>query len=195
MTINKILEKYKLTRTFETELNVEKEFFINEFKQITEKEHYTPFFIMLDIFYSGNKKYIGNINSNNFKIRERFIIKNSFANNFASVKSDFYVENNKLKVKTKIQGMEILPFILRVIILGIYSLLMLTTFLEILLMSLSSDAQYIDISMVMGPIMLSVFVVLLTYTPYKTAKKNVVNKKNDIDLIYQLIEKMSYSNV
>jgi hypothetical protein len=192
MGINNILEKHKLIKTFETELNVEKETFINEFKKMTEKGYYTPFLIMFDLLKSENKKYIGDFKKSNFIIRERFIIDNSFANNFATVKSEFYTENNKLKVKTKIQGMEILPFILRMIIFGIYSLLMFVAILEILLMLFSSDAKYIDGSMIMGPIILTIFVGFLTYLPYRIARKNVVNMKNNIDITYQLIEKTPY---
>ena len=43
MKINEILKKYKLIKTFETELNVEKEVFIKEFKQMTKKENKIPF--------------------------------------------------------------------------------------------------------------------------------------------------------
>lgn len=195
MGINRILEKYKLIKTFERELNVEKEVFISEFRKMTQKGYYSPLLIMLDIIKSENKKYIGDINSKGFKIRERFTLDNSFANNFATVKSEFQTKNNKLKVKTTIQGMEVIPFILRIIIFGIYSLLMFIAILEILLMLFSSDAKYIDGSMIMGPIILTTFVGFLTYLPYRIAKKNVENKKNDIDIIYQLIEKTPYNNV
>ena len=192
MGINRILEKYKLTKTFETELNVEKEVFINEFKQMTEKGYYTPFLIMFDIFKSENKKYIGDINSENMKIRERFTLDNSFANNFATVKSEFKVENKKLKVRTKIQGMEIIPFILRVIIFGIYLLTMLLLVIEILIPPIQTE---IDMAYVLPPIFVTIFVGFLTYLPYRIAKKNVANKKNDIDIIYQLIEKTPYNTV
>ena len=190
MGIYKVLEKYGLLKTFETELNVEKDFFISEFKRITENGYYTPFLIMLDVIKSDNKKYIGDIDTKSLKIRQKFVVNNnSSANNFAIVKSEFHSKDDKLKVKTIIQGMEILPFIIRVIILGIYSLLMFMALLEVLLMLFSSDAQYIDESMVMGPIILTIFVGFLTYLPYRIAKKNVIDKKNDIDLLYQLIEK------
>jgi len=192
MGINKILEKYKLVKTFERELNVEKEVFINEFRQMTQKGYYSPFLIMLDIIKSENKKYIGNINSKSFKIRERFTLDNSFANNFATVKSEFQTKDNKLKVKTTIQGMETIPFILRVIIFGIYLLVMLLLVIEILIPPIQTE---IDIAYILPPIFVTVFVGFLTYLPYRIAKKNVVNKKNDIDIIYQLIEKTPYNTV
>ncbi|RBW62502.1 hypothetical protein DS884_02560 [Tenacibaculum sp. E3R01] len=193
MGINRILEKYKLIETFERELSIDKEYFISEFRQMTQKGYYSPLLIMLDIIKSENKKYIGDINSKSFKIREKFTLDNSFANNFATVKSKFQTKNNKLNVKTTIQGMEVIPFILRILIFGIYSLLMFIAILEILLMLFTSDAKYIDGSMIMGPIILTIFVGFLTYLPYRIAKKNVVNKKNDIDIIYQLIEKTPYN--
>ena len=192
MGINKILEKYKLVKTFERELNVEKEVFINEFRQMTQKGYYSPFLIMLDIIKSENKKYIGNINSKSFKIRERFTLDNSFANNFATVQSEFQTKDNKLKVKTTIQGMETIPFILRVIIFGIYLLVMLLLVIEILIPPIQTE---IDIAYILPPIFVTVFVGFLTYLPYRIAKKNVVNKKNDIDIIYQLIEKTPYNTV
>ncbi|TXE13819.1 hypothetical protein FUA26_01695 [Seonamhaeicola algicola] len=171
MGINRILEKYKLIKTFERELNVEKQVFISEFRQMTQKGYYSPLLIMLDIIKSENKKYIGDINSKSFKIRERFTLDNSFANNFATVKSEFQSKDNKLKVKTTIQGMEVIPFILRIMIFGIYSLLMFIAILEILLILFSSDAKHIDGSMIMGPIILTTLVGFLTYLPYRIAKK------------------------
>ena len=192
MEINRILEKYKLIKTFERELNVEKEVFINEFKQMTQKGYYTPFLIMLDIIKSENKKYIGDFNSKSFKIREKFTLDNSFANNFATVKSEFHTKNNKLKVKTTIQGMEIIPFILRVIIFGIYLLVMLLLVIEILIPPILTE---IDLAYVLPPIFVTIFVGFLTYLPYRIAKKNVMNKENDIDIIYQLIEKTPYNTI
>ena len=192
MGINRILEKYKLIKTFERELNVEKEVFINEFRQMTQKGYYTPFLIMLDVIKSENKKYIGDINSKSFKIRERFTLDNSFANNFATVKSEFHTKDNKLKIKTTIQGMEVLPFILRVIIFGIYLLVMLLLVVEILIPPIQTE---INMAYVLPPIFVTIFVGFLTYLPYRIAKKNVANKKNDIDIIYQLIEKTPYNNV
>ncbi|WGH75647.1 hypothetical protein P8625_00350 [Tenacibaculum tangerinum] len=192
MGINKILEKYKLSKTFETELNVEKEVFINEIKQMTQKGYYTPFLIMLDIVKSENKKYIGDINSKNFKIRERFTLDNSLINNFATVKSEFHTKDDILKVKTTIQGMEMLPFILRVILFGIYLLMMLLLVIEILIPPIQTD---IDIAYILPSVFVTIFVGFLTYFPYRIAKKNVVNKKNDIEILYQLIEKTPYNNV
>lgn len=191
MGINKILEKYKLINTFETELNVEKETFINEFKKMTEKGYYTPFFIMFDLLKSENKKYIGNFKDGNFIIRERFTLDNSFSNNFASVKSEFYTEDNKLKIKTIIRGMEIIPFILRTIIFGIYLLTMLLLVIEQLIPPISTE---IDMAYIYPPIFVTIFVGFLTYLPYRIAKKNVINMKNNIDIIYQLIEKTPYNN-
>jgi hypothetical protein len=192
MGINKVLEKYKLIKTLETELNVEKETFINEFKKMTGKGYYSPFLIMFDLLKSENKKYIGNFKESSFIIRERFTIDNSFANNFATVKSEFYSENNKLKIKTIIQGMEIIPFILRAIIFGIYLLTMLLLVIEMLIPPIQTD---IDMAYVLPPIFVTIFVGFLTYLPYKIAKKNGVNMKKNIDIIYQLIEKTSYNTV
>lgn len=173
MGINRILEKYKLIKTFERELNVEKEVFINEFRQMTQKGYYTPFLIMFDIIKSENKKYIGNINSKSFKIRERFTLDNSLTNNFAIVKSEFYTKDNKLKVKTTIQGMDILPFILRVILFGIYLLIMLLLLIETLIPTIQTD---IDIAYILPPIFVTIIVGFITYLPYRIAKKNVTNK-------------------
>jgi hypothetical protein len=186
MGINTLLEKYKLIETFETELNVEKETFINEFKQITGKGYYTPFLIMLDIINPENKKYIGDINSKSLKIRERFIIDNSITNNFASVKSEFHSEDNMLKIKTIIRGMEIIPFILRVILFGIYLLTMLLLVIEQLIPPISTE---IDITSILPPIFVTIIVGFLTYYPYRIAKKNVLEMKENIKLIYELIEK------
>jgi hypothetical protein len=186
MGINTLLEKYKLIETFETELNVEKETFINEFKQITGKGYYTPFLIMLDIINPENKKYIGDINSKSLKIRERFIIDNSIMNNFASVKSEFHSEDNKLKTKTIIRGMEIIPFILRVILFGIYLLTMLLLVIEQLIPPISTE---IDIAYILPPIFVTIIVGFFTYHPYRIAKKNVSEMKENIKLIYELIEK------
>ena len=192
MGINNILERYKLIKTFETELNVEKETFINEFKKMTEKGYYTPFLIMFDLLKSENKKYIGNFKKGNFIIRERYTIDNSLANNFASVKAEFHTENNKLKIKTIIRGMEIIPFILRAILFGIYLLIMLLLVIELLIPPISTE---IDMAYIYPPIFVTIFVGFFTYLPYRIANKNVVNMKNNIDIIYQLIEKTPYNTV
>jgi hypothetical protein len=159
---------------------------------MTEKGYYTPFLIMFDLLKSENKKYIGNFKKGNFIIRERFIIDNSLANNFASVKAEFHTENNKLKIKTIVRGMEIIPFILRVILFGIYLLTMLLLVIEQLIPPISTE---IDMAYIYPPIFVTIFVGFLTYLPYRIAKKNVVNMKNNIDIIYQLIEKTPYNTV
>ena len=198
MGINKILEKHNLINVFETELNVQKETFINEFKSITEKSYYSPFLIMFDLNKSEEKKYLGNISSSSFRIREKFKIPKGFtlkysnAENFASVKSDFFVENKKLKVKTKIQGMEAFPFILRVLISTLYLLVMLVFFIEILF---SQSLNEIEIEDILPAIFITLIVMFLTYIPYKRAKKNVEKKKKEIELIYDKIEKTPYNKV
>ncbi|PTX43534.1 hypothetical protein C8P64_2062 [Christiangramia gaetbulicola] len=186
MVVNKILKKYKLLRSFEVDLNVEKEAFIKELKNFTENGYYTPFLIMLDVFKSENKMYIGNIKSNSFKIRERFKIDNSWQNNFATVKAEFYEENDKLKIKTIIQGMEFFPFILRALIFVIYLVIMFLLVIELLIPPIDFE---IEIAFLLPPLMLTIFVGFLTYLPYRIAKNNIVNKKDDLDLIFQGIEK------
>ncbi|MCL7765469.1 hypothetical protein MPF19_18785 [Polaribacter sp. Z014] len=186
MGINRLLEKYKLIDIFETELNVEKEIFINEFKKMIGKGYYTPFLIMLDIINPENKKYIGDINSKCLKIRERFIIDNSITNNFASVKSEFYKERNTLKIKTEIRGMEIIPFILRILIFGIYLLTMLLLLIETLIPPIQTE---IEIAYILPPIFVTIIVGFLTYYPYRIAKKNVLEMKKNMKVINELIEK------
>ena len=82
--------------------------------------------------------------------------------------------------------MAVLPFILRVIIFGIYLLVILLLVVETLIPPIQTE---IDMLYVLSPIFVTIFVGFLTYLPYKIAKENVTNKKNDIDTIYQLIEK------
>lgn len=192
MGIYNLLEKYNLIKTFETELNVEKEIFVNEFKQMTEKGYYSPILGIFDIFSSENKKYVGEVTEKKLKIREKYDFESFTGINTSKVKSEFYTENNRLKVKTIIQGMEILPFILRVIILVVYILTMILLVVEILIPPILTD---IDIAYILPPIFLTLFVYFLTYSPYRIAKKNIVEMKNNIEIIYQLIEKTTYNNV
>jgi hypothetical protein len=192
MGINKILEKYNLIKTFETELNVEKKVFVNEFKQMTEKGYYSPVLGIFDIFSPRSKKYVGDVTEKNLKIRENYNFENFTGINTSKVKSEFYTENNKLKVKTTIQGIEILPFILIVIIWVIYILTMLLLVVEILIPPILTD---INIAYILPPLFVSFFVYLLTYLPYRIAKRNIVEMKNNIEIIYQLIEKTTYNNV
>ena len=191
MEINKLLEKYKLIKTFETELNVDKELFVNEFKQMTEKGYYPPILRIFDIFIPKSKKYVGDITESNLKIRKKYNFLNFSKLNTSKVKSEFHTENNKLKVKTTIQGMKIIPFILRVIILLIYILTMLLLVLEILIPPIQTD---IDISYILPPLLVTFFVYLLTYLPYRIAKKNIIKMKNNIEIIYETIEKTPYNN-
>ena len=132
--------------------------------------------------------YIGNIKSNSFKIRERFKIDNSSQNNFATVKAEFYEENDKLKIKTIIQGMEFFPFILRALIFVIYLVIMFLLVIELLIPPIPIDFE-IEIAFLLPPLILTIFVGFLTYLPYRIAKKNIINKKDDLDLIFQGIEK------
>ncbi len=191
MGINKLLEKYKLIKTFDTELNVDKELFVNKFKQMTENGYYSPILRVFDIFIPKSKKYVGDITESNLKIRKKYNLLNFSGLNTSEVKSEFYSENNKLKVKTTIQGMKIIPFILRVIILLIYILVMLLLVLEILIPPIQTD---IDISYILPPLLVTFFVYLLTYLPYRIAKKNIIEMKNNIEIIYETIEKTPYNN-
>ncbi len=195
MGINKILEKYNLIKTFETKLNVEKNVFVNEFKQMTEKGYYSPILGIFDVFSSRTKKYVGDINNNKFQIRERYDFESFGGINTSKVKAEYNSEKNILKIKTEIFGMEIIPFLIIGIVFIIYALLMFVAILEMLLMLFSSDAKYIDSSMLLGPIILTVFAYFLTYLPYQIGKRNVVEMKNNIEIIYQLIEKTPYNNV
>lgn len=191
MGINKVLEKFKLVKTFDAELNVGKEAFINTFKKRTEKGYYPSFLMIFDHLKTENKKYIGDFKENSFIIRQRFIVDNALTNNFASVKFEFYQQNNKLNVKTRIRGMEIIPFILRVIIFGIYLLMMLLLVIELLMAPLPTE---IDMAYVFPPIFITILVGFLTYLPYRIAKKNVVNMENDIDVIYRQVGIITYNN-
>ena len=195
MGINKFLEKYNLIKTFETELNVEKEVFVNEFEQMTEKGYYSPILGIFDIFSARTKKYVGDINDNKFQIRERYDFESFGGINTSKIKAEYKSEKNILKVKTEIFGMEIIPFLIIGMIFIIYALLMFVAILEMLLMLFSSDAKYIDSSMLLGPIILTVFAYFLTYLPYRIGKKNVAEMKNNIEIIYQLIEKTPYNTV
>lgn len=195
MGINKILEKYNLIKTFETKLNVEKNVFVNEFKQMTEKGYYSPILGIFDVFSSRTKKYVGDINNNKFQIRERYDFESFGGLNTSKVKAEYNSEKNILKIKTEIFGMEIIPFLIIGIVFIIYALLMFVAILEMLLMLFSSDAKYIDSNMLFGPIILTVLAYFLTYLPYQIGKRNVVEMKNNIEIIYQLIEKTPYNNV
>ncbi|REE24857.1 hypothetical protein DFQ09_103163 [Winogradskyella pacifica] len=195
MGINEILEKYNLIKTFETELNVEKEVFINEFELMTEKGYCSPILGIFDVFSSRTKKYIGDINKNKFQIRERYDFESFGGINTSKIKAEYKSEKNILKVKTEILGMEIIPFLIIGMLFIIYALLMFVAILEMLLMLFSSDAKYIDSSMLLGPIILTVFAYFLTYLPYRIGKKNVAEMKNNIEIIYQLIEKTPYNTV
>jgi hypothetical protein len=189
MGIHKILEKYNLIRTFETELNVEKELFISEFKQMTEKGYYSPILAIFDVFSSRTKKYVGDIYDNRFQIRERYNFENFGGINISKVKAEYITKENILKVKTQILGMEFILFLFIGIVFILYSLIMFVAILELLLMLFSSDAKYIDSSMLLGPLILTVFAYFLTYLPYRIGKKNVAEMKNNIEIIYELIEK------
>ena len=189
MRINKLLEKYKLTKTFETELNVDKDVFVNEFKQITEKGNYSPILGVFDAFSPRTRKYVGDISDSRLKIRESFDFESFKGINTSKVKAEYSSDKRTLKVKTQIIGIEIVPFLFIGIIFLFYLLLMLIAILEILLMLFSSDAKYIDSSMLFGPLILTLFAYFLTYLPYRIGKENVIEMKNNIEEIYQLIEK------
>lgn len=186
MKMNQILEKYKLTKTFEVDLDVDKEVFIRIFKEMIQKGFYSPFLVVFDDVKPGDKKYIGRIHPSHFKIRERFVVDKNASNNLAIVQSEFYTDKTKLKVKTKIIGMEFLPFILRVVFLGIYLLAMLLVIIEACIPPI--EMNY-DISYILPIIIVTLVVFVLTYVPYKNAKINVKEKEKDIKALYLTIER------
>ena len=195
MRINKILEKYSLLKTFETELNIEPEVFVGEMKKLTEKGYYSPILATFDIFSSHKKRFVGYINNKSFTIRETYYFKNKILLNTSKVKAEYYKDNGALKIKTQIRGMKILPFILRGIIALICLLLMSIALLEILLMSFSSDSEHVDVNMISGPLFLTFFIYLFTYLPYQIGKKNTSKMKSEMEIIYEKIEKTPYNNV
>jgi len=102
--------------------------------------------------------------------------------NSTIVKAEFKEENDKLNVRTVLQGMEFLPFLLRVIIFGIYLLLMLLFMIEAIVDSFDFNIEYL-----LPPLILTLVVALLTYLPYLRAKKNIILKREDIELIFENI--------
>lgn len=187
MQVNKILEKYKLLISFEVELDVDEQTFIKGLEELTNKGYYTSFLISFDCFKSKNREYIGNIKSNSLRIRERFGVHNArMTNRFNStiVKAEFKEEYDKLNVRTVLQGMEFLPFLLRVIIFGIYLLLMLLFMIEAIV-----DSFDFNIENLLPPLILTLVVALLTYLPYVRAKENITLKRKDIELIFENIAK------
>ena len=194
MGLNKCLEKYGIINRFETELNIDKETFINEINRITEKGSYSPVLALFDIFISSDKEYVGKVNGNSLRIRKRFVLQFLHFTNTAGIKAQYNSNNKVLEIKTKIIGMEIVPIIMLGFIFIIYSLLMLIALLEILLMVISSEFEYIDSSMIVGPIILTILAFLITFLPYRNNKNNVKKMTKEIQVLYEQIEKTPYNN-
>lgn len=194
MGLNKQLQKYGLINTFETELNVDKETFINEIDRVTEKGSYSPILALFDIFTSSDKEYVGKINKNSLQIRKKIVLQFLHFTNTAGVKAQYSSNNRALKIETKIIGMEIFPILMLGFIFIIYSLLMLISILEILLMIFSSEIEYIDSSMIVGPIILTILAFLIVFLPYRNNKNNVIKMTREIEILYKHIEKTLYNN-
>ncbi len=195
MKVNKILERYHLLETFETEINSESKLFVKEMKKITEEGYYSSGLRILSAFGDSNKKYGGYIYDKKFKIRQRIDWKKITGTNSSKVVAEYFNENGILKIKTQIQGMGILPLLLRAILAIFYLIIMLLVFLEALLMLFSSDYESLDSGILIGPVILTLIIYPLTYLSYNASRKDVPEMKNEMEKVYEQIEKTTYNNV
>ena len=184
MEIQKLFLKLNLIKIFKTRLNVDKKHFIKELDILIDKGYYSPVLAVFDIFSPNSKKYIGDINDNELKIRERYDFENFRGIKNSKLKAKYHIDNDNLNIETTIQGMSIIAFILRCFILIIYSLMMLLLIIEAIMPPINFDIAY-----VYPPIFVSFIVFILTYLPYLNARKSVRNMKTDIERIYEQIEK------
>jgi len=188
MGITSFLEKFKLIKIFDNELSIHKLDFIYELEKITYQGYYSSIFAVLDVFIPNKKKFIGNINDNHYKIRKSYKFFNlkllNSGSEFTIICADFLEEKEgKLKVKTKIQGMSLIPFLLRIVILIIYFLLMIALIIEALIPPITFDMAFI-----FPPIFVTIFVFLLAYLPLLIAKGRVATTVKMINTIYKNME-------
>ncbi len=112
LQVKKILKKLDLIESFTTELDIQKDDFIEELKNQVEEANIGLFSFsssFFEVFSSSNKKFKGQVKDGYFKIRKRL----SFSDmNHSSIiaRGSFKQKNNKLVIETEIMGFYGLKF-------------------------------------------------------------------------------------
>lgn len=184
--MNTLLTKLQLSTTFESELDIEKSVFIHEMETLINTTSSPLPFIIFPAWQPNSKKYVGTLTTNSFKMREHISIRNSLTTNIASVSAAFEEQGTSLTVRTTIRGMQVVPFIIRAFVVCVYLLVMSLVFIESLLMPVSHST---DNSMIILPLILTLFVGFLTYLPYRIAQANTLKKKEEMLHLYKRMVK------
>jgi Flp pilus assembly protein TadB len=175
MLIDDFLKKQELKITFTNELKVDQETFINKMKEVTDINFRTIFFLVADNFLSSKIKYVGNFTKNQAELRERTFPYKRFRAG-STIKLNFKYQDEMLHVKTDIQGISYVRFILSSFIL---TLLLILSFL------LLFELEFLPI------VLFAIISYFYIFLSFKYSKANVQRIKNELNEYYKQIEKQN----
>ena len=172
MFIDDFLKKHELQEVFHTELRIEREKFIEKMKEISETSFRSEIFLITDIFLPEKIKYVGDFSKSFIELRERtFPFKRYKA--ASVIKLALKSKNDLLLIKTSIQGISYIKFILSTLILSALLFLCVLLIFEL------------EILPVLVILVISFFYLFITF---KYSKANVQRIKKELSLFYNTIE-------
>lgn len=174
--LNRIREKYNLQEVFEYEIKANKEAFLEKFNYLIKHDNSYRVHSALDLFVASHKKYIGKIDQNKIKFRQKKELSNlTISTYLAEIKINEVGSN--LKIKTFIIAPETFSFILRIIFLSILSVIGITILIESVLNQYFQTIFFI----------LFIFVAFV-YLPYRVSISKIRRVKNELITIFNEIE-------
>ncbi len=127
--MKRFLERLKLIEYLTTELEIQKNEFVKNFKNHVDERNIDFFFGAFDAFSSSKNEFIGHVDYDHFKIkrRRRFFDMNI---NFAIAKGNYRQKGERLIIKTEINGFigMMIPFY--IILILFYSISILVIFMS-----------------------------------------------------------------
>ncbi|OXA82579.1 hypothetical protein SAMN05444397_10799 [Flavobacterium aquidurense] len=95
-----IFEKLKLREQFEYQLEIDKDVFFDNLKQIVDKGNSSDLFSrQFDKYIDGDNDYIGSVYKDNFRIRKRYEL---FNNNSSIAIGKINIKNNTVSISTSV---------------------------------------------------------------------------------------------
>jgi hypothetical protein len=173
MLIDDFLNKHELKVTFITELKVDQETFVNKMKEISDINFKSKLLLVTDFMLSEKIKYVGYFSKNQAELRERTFPYKRFRA-ISTIKLNYKYQEKMLHVRTDIQGISYLRFILSSLILSLLLILCLLLLFEL---------EFLPLVLF---VVIGYFYVFLSF---KYSKANVQRIKDELNEYYKKIEK------
>ena len=185
MRINKLFKKLKLTEYLTTELEIQKNEFVNKLRENVDEGDTGFFSDSFDMFSSSKNEYKGNVGFEGFKIkrRRRFFDMNM---NFAIAKGKFIQRDNLLIIETEIKGFHGMMIPTLIILIFIYSF-----FIGAFLMSDNIEGNEDGFAI---PFLIFHAVFMLGI-PYLVMRRSINRMKHDLERELYYMTKKSQLNI